>query len=194
MEYWRTTTRVSLGNTLTRHKRAFLWNVRSSPVDQDRKWASDRLRLGRWMLIAKGIRFLFKVINVLWSWPWWWLHIYYIYIYIYMYFMLKLSRSVVSDSLRPHGPWTVAHQAPRSMEFSGKNTGVGSHFLLQGIFLNQELSLHLLHCRQILYLWDTWEATLYIYIDFTLYTCMYYEPWKCVLHVGEMHVTLITLQ
>ena len=29
-----------------------------------------------------------------------------------------LSRSVVSDSLRPHGPWTVAHQAPLSMEFS----------------------------------------------------------------------------
>ena len=34
-------------------------------------------------------------------------------------------------------PWTVAHQAPLSMEFSGKDTGVGSHFLLQGIFLTQ---------------------------------------------------------
>ena len=33
----------------------------------------------------------------------------------------------------------------------GKNTGVGSHFLLQGIFLTQGLSLGLLHCRQILY-------------------------------------------
>ena len=27
-------------------------------------------------------------------------------------------------------PWTVAHQAPPSMGFSGKNTGVGCHFLL----------------------------------------------------------------
>ena len=31
-------------------------------------------------------------------------------------------------------PWTVACQAPLSMEFPGKNTGVGSHSLLQGIF------------------------------------------------------------
>ena len=31
-------------------------------------------------------------------------------------------------------PWTVPHQAPLSMEFP-KNTGVGYHFLLQGIFL-----------------------------------------------------------
>ena len=28
-------------------------------------------------------------------------------------------------------PWTVAHQAPLSMNFPGKNTGVGCHFLLQ---------------------------------------------------------------
>ena len=33
----------------------------------------------------------------------------------------------------------------------GKNTGVGSHSLLQGIFLTQGLNLGLLHGRQILY-------------------------------------------
>ena len=33
----------------------------------------------------------------------------------------------------------------------GKNTGGGCHFLLQGIFLPQGLSLGLLHCRQVLY-------------------------------------------
>ena len=33
----------------------------------------------------------------------------------------------------------------------GKNTGVGCHFLLQGIFLNQRSNQGLLHCRQILY-------------------------------------------
>ena len=33
--------------------------------------------------------------------------------------------------------WTVAHQAPLSRGFPGKNTGVGCHFLLQGIFLTQ---------------------------------------------------------
>ena len=41
-------------------------------------------------------------------------------------------------------PWTVAHQAPLSMDFPGKNTGVGCHFLLQGIFSTQGLSLCLL--------------------------------------------------
>ena len=34
-------------------------------------------------------------------------------------------------------PWTVAHQGPLSMGFSGKNTGVGCHSLLQGIFPTQ---------------------------------------------------------
>ena len=45
-----------------------------------------------------------------------------------------MSHSVVSDSVTS---WTVALQAPLSMEFSGKNTRVGCHFLLQGIFLTQ---------------------------------------------------------
>ena len=34
----------------------------------------------------------------------------------------------------------------------GKNTGVGNHIPLQGIFATQGLNLCLLHCRQILYL------------------------------------------
>ena len=33
----------------------------------------------------------------------------------------------------------------------GKNTGVGGHCLLQGIFVSQGFNLGLLHCRQILY-------------------------------------------
>ena len=40
----------------------------------------------------------------------------------------------------------------RPWEFPGKNTGVGCHFLLQGIFLTQGLNPHFLHCRRILYL------------------------------------------
>ena len=51
--------------------------------------------------------------------------------------------------------------------FSGKNTGVGCHFLLQGIFLIQGSNLCLLHCRQTLYHWangaasglTSWEQT-----------------------------------
>ena len=45
----------------------------------------------------------------------------------------------------------IACWAPLSMEFSMQNTGVGSHFLLQGIFTSQGLNLGLLICRQILY-------------------------------------------
>ena len=56
----------------------------------------------------------------------------------------------MSDSLQLHGllyptrllhPWT----------FPSKNTGVGCHFLLQGIFLTQQLNLGLLHYRQMPY-------------------------------------------
>ena len=36
-------------------------------------------------------------------------------------------------------PWTAAHQAPLSLGFPGKNTGMGCHFLLQGIFSTQGL-------------------------------------------------------
>ena len=37
------------------------------------------------------------------------------------------------------------------MSFPGKNTGVGGHFLLQGIFPTQGLNLGFPHCGQILY-------------------------------------------
>ena len=48
-------------------------------------------------------------------------------------------------------PQTVARQAPPSWDFPVKNTGVGCHFLLQGIFLTQGSNPGLLHCRQTLY-------------------------------------------
>ena len=58
-------------------------------------------------------------------------------------FVAVVSCSVVSDSLWP--PWTVAWQASLSMNFPDKNTGVGCHCLLQGIFLSQGLNPQLLH-------------------------------------------------
>ena len=60
------------------------------------------------------------------------------------FLQIVFSCSVVSDSLRPHAllgpsrllcPW----------DFPGKNTGVGCHFLLQGIFPLYGLNPHLLH-------------------------------------------------
>ena len=54
-----------------------------------------------------------------------------------------LSRA---DSLWPHGPQPARLLSP--WDFPGKNTGVGCHYLLQGVFPTQRLNpalLHLLH-------------------------------------------------
>ena len=64
---------------------------------------------------------------------------------------LSSVASVMSNSLGLHGM-----QSTRLLylgDFPGKNTGVGCHFLLQGIFPTQGSNclLCLLHCRQILY-------------------------------------------
>ena len=55
----------------------------------------------------------------------------------------SVSCSVVSDSLQPHGlqPTSLLWDSP------GKNTGVGSHSLLQGIFPTQGLNPGVLDCR-----------------------------------------------
>ena len=47
---------------------------------------------------------------------------------------------------------------------SGKNTGVGCHFLLQEIFPTQGLNLVLLHCRQMLY-HLSYQGSLVIYLQ-----------------------------
>ena len=49
--------------------------------------------------------------------------------------LLLLRLSVVSDSLQPHGLQPTRPLCP--WDFPGKNTGVGCHFLLRGIFLTQ---------------------------------------------------------
>ena len=50
-------------------------------------------------------------------------------------------------------PWTVACQLLCPWDSPGKNTGVGCHFLLQGIFPNQGLDPHLLHLQH--WQWDS---------------------------------------
>ena len=54
----------------------------------------------------------------------------------------------MSDTLRPHGLPIRLHCPCNS---PGKNTGVGSHSLLQGIFPTQGSNPGLLYCRRILY-------------------------------------------
>ena len=52
-------------------------------------------------------------------------------------------------NLQPYGLQPTRLLCP--WNFPGKDTAVGCHLLFQGIFLTQESSQGLLHCRQILY-------------------------------------------
>ena len=61
----------------------------------------------------------------------------------------KWSRSVMADSQWPHGLQPT--KLLRPWDSPGKNTGVGCHALLQGIFSTQGSNPSLPHCRQILY-------------------------------------------
>ena len=62
-------------------------------------------------------------------------------------------------TLRPYGLYPARLHC--TWDFPGKNTAVGCHALLQGIFLTRGSNPHLpklLHCRRILYCWATREA------------------------------------
>ena len=64
--------------------------------------------------------------------------------------VIKVSRTVVSDSSQYHGLQPV--QLLHPWNSPGKSsTGMGCHSLLQGIFLTWGLNPGLLHFRQILY-------------------------------------------
>ena len=60
-----------------------------------------------------------------------------------------LSHSLVSDSLRSHGLQPTRLLCP--WDSPGKNTGVGCHALLQGIFPTQGSNPGIPHCGRILY-------------------------------------------
>ena len=58
---------------------------------------------------------------------------------------------LLDPGIEPGSPTVQADALPSEPLRKPKNTGVGNLSLLQGIFLTQELSWDLLHCRQILY-------------------------------------------
>ena len=60
-----------------------------------------------------------------------------------------VSYSALSDSLWPHGLYPASLLCPWNSP--GKNTSVGSHSLLQGLFPTQGSNPGLLHCRKVLY-------------------------------------------
>ena len=58
-----------------------------------------------------------------------------------------------------YGLWAASLLCPWNSP--GKDTGVGCHSLLQGIYLTQGSNRGLLHCRQILYCLSHWGSPLY---------------------------------
>ena len=59
--------------------------------------------------------------------------------------LLLFSCSIMSSSFTT--PWTIAHQAACPWDLPGQSTGMGCHFLIQGIFLTQDRNLHLVPCQ-----------------------------------------------
>ena len=61
----------------------------------------------------------------------------------------------------------------------GKNTGVGCHDLLQGIFPTQESNQGLLHCRQIPYQLSYWGSPFLLSVQFTQSCLTLCDPMDC---------------
>ena len=77
------------------------------------------------------------------------LYFIYVFVHIYMHVFVCVICPVMSDSLKHHGRQPTRFLCPWNSP--GRNTGLGCHFLLQGIFQTQESNQGLLHCRQIFY-------------------------------------------
>ena len=63
--------------------------------------------------------------------------------------LVSVVQLLSCDSSQPHGLQPTRLLCPRHSP--DKNTGVGCHFLVWGIFPTQKLNPHLLHWQQILY-------------------------------------------
>ena len=87
-------------------------------------------------------------------------------VHLYLIKISVCTRSVMSDSLWPYGPQPARLLFP--WDSPGKKTGVGCHFLLQGIFPTQGLNpclLYLLHWQEdSLPLYHMWQIFLFCLI------------------------------
>ena len=63
---------------------------------------------------------------------------------MYLHLGIEMHAQLISCVRLLATPWTVARQALCPWDSPGRNTGVGCHALLQGIFPAQGLNLHLL--------------------------------------------------
>ena len=88
-------------------------------------------------------------------------------------YLCMLSRSVMSHSMWPHGLQPARLLCP--WDSPGKNTGVGCHFLLQGIFTTQGLYPGLLSLQ--IQGPNNWATTISAYPGMFLFTLT--TRWHC---------------
>ena len=96
-----------------------------------------------------GMKLFFNISNYFTILYWFCLE----WISVWFYMRACSVASVLSDSLRSHG--LCFTRLLYSWDSPGKNTGLGCHTLLQGIFPTQGLNLgllSLLHCRWVFFL------------------------------------------
>ena len=87
---------------------------------------------------------------------------------------------------------TAACQAPLSIGFPGKNTGVGWYFLLQGIFLGQGSNLRILHWQVdfFFYHWAIREAHMSHHFSFNSNSVLYDRLFRHY-HLGQQLSNLL---
>ena len=73
-------------------------------------------------------------------------------------------------------------------DFPGKNTGLGYHFFLQGIFQTQGSVLSLLHFRQILYCQSQWFFKIFSILVYFMYLAVC-DLQSSLWHVGSSSLT-----
>ena len=81
--------------------------------------------------------------------------------------------------------WTAPYQAPLSMGFPGKNTGVGWYFLLQGIFLGQGSNLSILHWQVDFFLPLSYQESPCLIIFLLIHMSVLYDRLFRHYHLGQ---------
>ena len=111
---------------LHKSRGAWLWPLKLEGPDSHHESADTALELGHMQTTAQEPKVTTEEFHSTASW-----------------IALTCVRSVMSDSLQPHGLQSIRLLCP--WDFPDKNTGVGCHFLLQGILPTQGLNPCLLH-------------------------------------------------
>ena len=111
---------------LHKSRGAWLWPLKLEGPDSHHESADTALELGHMQTTAQEPKVTTEEFHSTASW-----------------IALTCVRSVMSDSLQPHGLQSIRLLCP--WDFPDKNTGVGCHFFLQGILPTQGLNPCLLH-------------------------------------------------